>query len=304
MRPLRDDGLDDALVVGTGPREPAAEAGRSVLPLSRRRTSGRRTGDLALGVVVPVLLLLVWQALGSLGALQAFVPTPLEVGQAFARFVDPTATASSLPGTVSFDGQALVHVSSSVWLLVSSYLVAVLIGIPAGAALALSPLFRSLTDPMIQGLRAIPIFAWLPMSIVWFGLGAGSARFLVVIGAVFPILVATADAVSRVPSGWVESARMLGTPRRALLRRVYLPAALPGILVGCRLGVSLGWMSVIVGEFTGGSGTGVGAFMQVARQTGRLDEIVVGMVCFALLGLASDALIRVSSARWTAWARS
>lgn len=299
-RPVQDPPDPTTVVPAT-----AASGGAGLLPATaapRRRGPGT-AARLLLGTVVPVALLALWQLLGSLGVLRAYVPTPLEVAAAFVRFLDPTATASSLPGTVSFAGQAWVHIGASTWLLASSYAIALLVGVPAGAALALSPLFRSLTDPMIQGLRAIPIFAWLPLSIVWFGLGAGSSRFLVVIGAVFPVLVATADAVSRVPAAWVESARMLGTPRHALLRRVYLPAALPGIVVGCRLGVSLGWMSVIVGEFTSGTGTGVGAVMQVARATGDLDEIVVGMVCFALLGLASDTLIRLVSAPWTAWAR-
>lgn len=257
---------------------------------------------LLLGTVVPLTLVALWQVVGGLGPLGEYVPAPVDVGRAFVRFFDPSATGSALPGTVSFAGQAWVHIGASTWLLLSSYLLALVIGVPAGAALALSPVFRALTDPMVQGLRAIPIFAWLPLAIVWFGLGAGSSRFLVVIGAVFPVLVATADAVARVPRGYVESAQMLGTRRRALLRRVYLPAALPGIVVGCRLGVSLGWMSVIVGEFTGAD-RGVGAMMQIARQTGRLDEIVVGMVCFALLGLASDTVLRLASARWTRWAR-
>lgn len=288
------------------PTEPLVQgtvAGRrgSAEPRPRSRTG--RLGRIGLGLVVPVVLLVAWQVAGSLGALQVYVPTPVEVGQALVRFVAPAPEGSGLPGTVAFDGQAVVHVGASAWLLLSSYLIAVLIGVPAGAALALSPLFRSLTDPMIQGLRAIPIFAWLPLAIVWFGLGSGPARFLVVIGAVFPVLVATADAVSRVPSSWVETARMLGTPRGALLRRVYLPAALPGVVVGCRLGVSLGWMSVIVAEITGAT-EGVGAMMQVARQTGRLEEIVVGMLCFALLGLASDTAIRLGTARWTRWART
>lgn len=284
--------------------EPLLGAGRTATgPRPVRRSGARRLGRLGLGLVVPLALLTAWQVAGSTGSLQVYVPTPVEVGEALVRFFTPGPVRSGLPGTVAFDGQGWLHVGASLRLLLSSYAIAVLIGVPAGAALALSPLFRSLTDPMVHGLRAIPIFAWLPLSIVWFGLGGGSARFLVVIGAVFPILVATADAVSRVPSGWVETARMLGTPRRDLLRRVYLPAALPGVVVGCRLGVSLGWMSVIVGEFSGAR-EGVGAMMQVARQTGRLDEIVVGMLCFALLGLASDTAIRLLTARWTRWARA
>ncbi len=292
-----------------GTRAPAgvlAPAAATAAPRRRRlRPTRSLPGRLVLATVVPLALLALWQGLGSLGALQVFVPTPTEVAVAFVRFLDPTAaSASSLPGTVGFDGEGWGHIGASVWLLVSSYVVAVAIGVPTGVALALSPLFRALTDPMVQALRAIPIFAWLPLAIVWFGLGTGPARFLVVVGAVFPILVATADAVARVPRGWVETARVLGTPRRALVRRVHLPAALPGIVVGLRLGVSLGWMSVIVGELTTTRGAGVGAMMQVARQTGRLDEIVVGMVCFAVLGLLSDMLLRAASAPWTRWARA
>lgn len=311
MSPREDAGplpdLRDPTAVDAGV---AAGDARSLRQRDPRDQRGRRAAAgrswpvrVLLGAVGPIVLVAVWQGLGRAGVLQAFVPTPLDIATTFVRFFDPTATASSLPGTVSFAGQAWVHIGASTWLLLSSYVIALAIGIPAGAALALSPLFRFLTDPMIQGLRAIPIFAWLPMAIVWFGLGAGSSRFLVVIGAVFPVLIATADAVARVPRGYVETARMLGTPQRALLRRVYLPAALPGIVVGCRLGVSLGWMSVIVGEFISGSGDGVGATMQVARQTGRLDEIVVGMVCFAVLGLLSDSLLRTLSSPWTRWAR-
>ncbi|MFC5381077.1 ABC transporter permease [Aquipuribacter nitratireducens] len=280
---------------------PARAPERHPVPRRRRRPVVTRV---VLGAVVPVTLVALWQALGSIGALRTFVPTPFEVAVAFAAFLDPTATGPALPGTVGFAGQGLAHVGASVQLLLSAYVVAVAIGVPAGAALALSPLFRSLTDPMVQGLRAIPIFAWLPLAIVWFGLGPAPARFLVVVGAVFPILVATADAVARVPRAWVETARMLGTPRRQLLRRVYLPAALPGIVVGCRLGVSLGWMSVIVGEFVSTSTLGIGVMMDSARMTGRLDQVVVGMVCFAVLGLLSDTVLRVASARWTRWART
>ena len=75
-------------------------------------------------------------------------------------------------------------------------------------------------------------------------------------------------------------------------------------MVGCRLGVSLGWMSVIVGEFVSTSTLGIGVMMDSARMTGRLDQVVVGMVCFAVLGLLSDTVLRVASARWTRWARA
>ena len=140
------------------------------------------------------------------------------------------------------------------------------------------------------------------MSVIWFGIGEGSARFLVFVAVSAPVAVATADAVRQVPRAWVESARMLGTPRRALAARVYVPAALPGIVTGLRLGLTLGWMTVIVAELTGAS-DGVGAMMAGARETGRLDQIMVGMVVFAVVGLYADIALRAVARPFVAWSR-
>jgi len=107
----------------------------------------------------------------------------------------------------------------------------------------------------------VPITAWAPIALVWFGLGKGAARYLVFIGAVSPIVVATADSTARVPRQLVDTARMLGTRPRELARRVYIPFALSGIVTGLRLGLTLGWTSVIVGELTGQS-RGLGAMMR------------------------------------------
>jgi NitT/TauT family transport system permease protein len=184
------------------------------------------------------------------------------------------------------------------WL--SAFALAVGVGVPLGLALGLSRRAADLLDPLVQGLRSIPITAWLPIALIWFGLGEGAARYLVFIGAVFPIVIATADSAGRVPHHLVDAASMLGTPARALARRVYLPAALPGIVTGLRLGLTLGWMSVIVGELTG-STSGVGAMMFAAREVGRLDQIIVGMATFAVIGLMGDVALRAASRRFVAW---
>jgi sulfonate transport system permease protein len=118
---------------------------------------------------------------------------------------------------------------------------------------------------------------------------------------VSPVVIATADATARVPRQLVDTARMLGTPRRALARRVYVPAALPGIVTGLRLGLTLGWMSLIVGELTG-TNRGLGAMMFAAREVGRLDQIIVGMVAFAVIGLAADLLLRAATRPLVRWA--
>jgi ABC-type nitrate/sulfonate/bicarbonate transport system permease component len=118
---------------------------------------------------------------------------------------------------------------------------------------------------------------------------------------VSPIVVATADSAARVPRQLVDTARMLGTRPRDLARRVYIPFALPGIVTGLRLGLTLGWTTVIVAELTGSS-RGLGAMMFSAREVSRLDQIIVGMAAFAVIGLTGDLLLRAVTRPFTRWA--
>lgn len=268
-----------------------------------RTTTGmasRVLRSVLLAALVPVLLLGCWQAALTSGLVPAvLVPSPAEVGVALTRFVTGDRSGT-LPGVAPFDGAWWLHTSASLRRLLVSYVPALGAGVFLGTAIGLSPTVRRLLDPTVQGLRAIPVFAWLPLSVVWFGLGAGSARAVIFLGAVFPILVSTADAVARVPGRWLEHARALGTSTMGLLPMVVLPAALPGIVTGARLGMSLGWMSLIVGELTG-TRVGVGAMMSASRETGRLDQIVVGMLAFAVLGLCSDLVLRAVTRPLTRW---
>lgn len=267
------------------------------LPVRRRGVPGRR-GRL-LGLILPALLLGAWCLLSATGVLRPTrVPPPWTVGAALVDFVRPGP--DTLPGVVPFGGAAWLHLSASAGRWLSSYAIALGAGLTLGLGIGLSRRVADLVDPLVQALRAIPIYAWLPLAIAWFGLGEGAARSLVFIGAFFPIVIATADAVSRVPSAHVETARMLGTPRRDLARRVYLPAAAPGIVTGMRLGLTLGWMSVIVGELTGAR-YGLGAMMFSSREAGRLDHVIVGMVWFAVVGLLADYGLRALTRRFVAW---
>jgi NitT/TauT family transport system permease protein len=202
---------------------------------------------------------------------------------------------------IPFDGGASVHVPASLRRWLVAYALAVGIGVPLGLGLGLSRRMSVALDPLVQAFRAVPITAWLPIALVWFGFGEGAARFLVFIGAFYPVVIGTTDAARRVPRQLVDTARMLGTPRRALARRVYVPAAMPGIVTGLRLGLILGWTSLIVGEITG-QDTGLGAMMFAAREVAQLDQIIVGMVAFAVIGLAGDVILRAVTRPLVAWA--
>ena len=120
--------------------------------------------------------------------------------------------------------------------------------------------------------------------------------------AVWAVPQSVADATARVPRGHVETARMLGTPRRWLWRKVYLPSALPEVVTGLRLSLTLAWTCVIVGELSG-TDRGVGAMMSAARETGRTEQVVVGIVVFAAVGLVADLLLRAATGRWVRWAK-
>jgi NitT/TauT family transport system permease protein len=250
---------------------------------------------------VPLVLLGAWVGADALGLLSARVlPAPGAVFDSAREFIVGDKRPP-VPGVVPFRGAAGEHIVASLRRWAVAYLIAVVLGAPLGLALGLSRWVSALVDPVVQAVRSVPITAWLPIALIWFGLGDGAARFLVFVGAVSPIVIATADASSRVPKQLVDTARMLGTPRHALARRVYLPAALPGIVTGLRLGLTLGWTSVIIGELTGAD-RGLGAMMFAAREVGRLDQILVAMATFGIIGLTGDTILRALTRPLVRWA--
>jgi len=266
---------------------------------TRRRLSGWRRW--AVGLAVPALLIVVWSVLSATGVLSDRIfPAPGVLAQSGRDFVMAPRRAP-VPGVIPFRGAAAEHVRASVGRWAVGYALAICVALPLGMTLGLSRWAAAALDPLYQAVRSVPITAWAPIALVWFGLGEGAARYLVFIGAVSPIVVATADSTARVPRQLVDTARMLGTRPRELARRVYIPFALPGIVTGLRLGLTLGWTSVIVGELTGQS-RGLGAMMSAAREVSRLDQIIVGMAAFGVIGLIGDILLRTVTRPLVRWA--
>ncbi len=279
--------LDDPLVAAL----PGTAARR------RRRPRGRRL----LGLLVPLLLLGTWVVVAARGLVGTrLLPPPAEVARAFGQFFFGDST-QTLAGVVPFTGAGFDHLQASLTRCAVSWLLAVAVGTAVGLLVGLSRLARDLLDPLLNGLRAVPLFAWLPLALVWFGIGEGAARALIFLGALWPVLVAVADSTARVPRAYVETARMLGTPRRDLWRRVYLPSALPEVVTGLRLSLTLAWTCVIVGELTG-TDRGVGAMMNAAREVGRTEQVLVGIFVFAAVGLLFDVVLRRVTRPWVRWA--
>jgi NitT/TauT family transport system permease protein len=161
---------------------------------------------------------------------------------------------------------------------------------------------NDLLDPIIQMLRPIPITAWVPFAVIFFGIRDGSAFFLIALGAFFPIVVNTATGVAGTPKMLVRAAHMLGIRRYMLLPRVVLPSALSFILTGLRLGMGLAWVLVIVAEMLAVK-SGLGFAMWDAYYFLRMDIIIGAMLSVGLLGFLSDLLIKAASWWLLRWSR-
>ena len=246
-----------------------------------------------LALALPALGLLGWWA-GTRGAGYRLIPSPGEVA---AALVDVAGFGGN---DDAFSGMLLTHLIASASRVYGAFALAALLALPLGMAIGRLPFARALLDPALQVLRPVPVTAWLPLSMIVFGLGARSAFFLVALGAFYPILINTIFGVRSVEPRLFEAAAMLGTSRTAMFGRVVLPAAMPGIFTGLRLGLGLSWVVIVVGEMTGVQ-TGLGAMIMDARQTSRTEVVIAGMIVIGAVGFLSDQAVVALGRRMLAW---
>jgi NitT/TauT family transport system permease protein len=170
------------------------------------------------------------------------------------------------------------------------FLVALAIGFPLGLLTGRFNAMKQVFDPLFNMVRTIPGISWLPLAMVWFGIGSKPTVFLIAVGAFFPIYLNTAIGVKQIPDGLIQAARMLGARGRDLFFRTIIPAAAASILTGMRLGLGFAWAYLVVGEMTGVS-QGLGATMMGARLVGNTSMIIVCMLCIAFWGVVTDRLL-------------
>jgi NitT/TauT family transport system permease protein len=178
--------------------------------------------------------------------------------------------------------------------------IAAVTGILVGVLIGWFSLINDLLDPIVQGLRPIPMTAWLPFATFMFGIREGAAIFLIAMGAFFPIAVSCTTGAEQTPKNLVRAALMLGTPPRKLLLRVVLPSSLPYVFNGLRVGLGIAWVLVIVSEMLAVKG-GIGYAMWTAYQFVRIDLIIAAMFTMGLLGLVSDRTLLSISRKLLRW---
>lgn len=244
-------------------------------------------------VILPLLLLAAWDvAVRWTGT--RLVPLPKEVGLmlwdfAFGGIYDD-AFSKTLP----------LHWWKSITRVYGAFFLAALVGIPLGLIIGKSARVRRFVDPTLQLLRPVPVTAWLPLSMIFFGVGPNAAIFLVFLGAFFPIVINTTFGVKSVDGRLFEAAAMLGCKGANMFRQVILPAAMPSIFNGLRLAHGISWFLIVVGEMTGVQ-EGLGAAIMDGRMLSRTDVVIAGMVVIGLSGFATDRLLVSLNNRLLKW---
>jgi NitT/TauT family transport system permease protein len=182
------------------------------------------------------------------------------------------------------------------------YLIAVALGLPAGVALGYYAALQRSVDPLVQILRPISPLAWMPLAVVWFGVGDAAPIFLIFIGAFFPVLLWTAEGIHSVSRVHLLAGRNFCTSNFEIVRRVLIPAAFPKILIGLRTALGIAWLVVVAAEMIAVN-SGLGYLIIDSRNAGqRYDLVIAGMLLIGVIGLILDAALqRAEKLKFVAW---
>ena len=232
----------------------------------------------AIYLAVPVAALVMWQLLSATGYIRPMIlPPPAQVAEVSWQLVR--------------SGELGNHVLSSAIRVLEGFALAAVAGLVLGIGIGLSRTIGRLAELPIQLIKPIPPIAWIPLAILWFGIGEWAKIYLIFIGAFFPVLINTIDGIRQTDGRFVELARILEVPRTKFIRQVILPGALPQIMTGLRIGLNIAWMCVVAAELVAAS-SGVGFLIMDARQLSQTDIVLAGMATMGILGKLTDDVLR------------
>lgn len=239
------------------------------------------------GLLLPIALLVLWEAASRLGI---FPPNLLPA---------PSIVVGTI-ADLAFSGELIEHITATLGRVAIGFFLGTLAATLFGAATGYSGSIRQLIDPLLQALRNIPSLAWVPLFILWLGIGETSKVALIAVGVFFPVYLNLMTGIQAVDRKLVEVGRIYRFDRLKLIRRIFLPATLPSYLVGLRSGLGLGWMFVVAAEIMGAS-SGLGFLLIDGQTTGRPAVILASILLFAIFGKLTDALLEALSAHLLRW---
>ncbi len=263
-----------------------------------------RWSEIGVGMVVPALLIALWQASATLGWVNPQVlPSPLAVLQRWIAYLLPLTPYQGgnwLSWAVS--GELIIDSIGSLYRVLVGFAVGAGLALPLGLLMGSSQRLYAWLNPLTQVLRPIPPIAYIPLSMLWFGLGNPPAIFLIALGAFFPVLMNTIAGVRQVDGIYLRAARNLGAGGSTLFVRVILPAAVPYILSGVRIGIGTAFIVVIVSEMIAVN-NGLGFRILEAREYFWSDKIIAGMISIGMIGLAIDVAMNQLNNHLLRWHR-
>lgn len=237
----------------------------------------QRFEKILLPVLAGIAILLIWHWLVRWSGSKVF-PSPLDVQQGMAELMRKGLLAG--------------YIRDSLMRVGAGYLMAVLVGIPTGIICGWYPVAGATATPIIQMLRPISPLAWIPLAIIWFGVGEAAPIFLIFLASFFPIVVSTMNGVRTVTPIYRLAGRNFGLSPAGLLSRVVFPASLPNVIVGLRIALGIAWLVVVAAEMIAVN-SGLGYLIIDSRNAGkRYDLVVAGMLLIGVIGLCLDLGIR------------
>lgn len=261
--------------------------------LVRWLTALRHTSHSAWGISALTCgaLLLAWAAITSTGLIKPlFLPSPLAVLHKLAEL-----------SSEGFVGATLwQHLGASLARVGLALLAALVIAIPLGLAMGLHPRVRAVMDPLIEFYRPIPPLAYLPLVVIWFGIDELSKILLIWLAIFAPVVIATVSGVSRTDESRLRAAQSFGATRLQLVRHIVLPSALPDILTGVRVGLGVGWSTLVAAELVAAQ-RGLGFMIQSAAQFLNTEIVVAGILVIASVAFALEFGLRRLQRRWLPW---
>ena len=266
----------------------AAACGSDEHKSLRMKLAEIRVSDIGWRLVLPVLVLSIWYVATDVLNLThpVILPSPTRVIRAFMR--------------LATSGELLTNIGASLMRIFYANCAALALGIPLGLAMGLYKPVERLCDGILSLVRPIPPLAWVPLSILWLGIGALSVTFITFLAAFFAVLINTTAGAHGIDKQLVRAAQCLGASQRRLMTRVILPSVAPAIFTGFRVAIGVSWMSIVAAELIAAP-SGLGYMIMYYREVLRTDAIIVGMLTIGVIGLAMDFGTRWLERRLLPW---
>lgn len=265
---------------------------KAAVPTAVRQSRFTLSHSLKLSTATLLVLLAVWWAVTALQLVSPlFLPAPQQVLHQLVVIASPQGF---------MDATLWQHLAASLGRILVALLAAVVVGVPVGIAMGLSETVRGLLDPLIEIYRPVPPLAYLPLMVIWFGIGETSKILLIYLAIFAPVTLSTVAGVRSVAQVRIRAAQALGANRWQLLRFVVLPSALPEILTGIRIGLGVGWSTLVAAELIAAT-RGLGFMVQSAGEFLATDVVIAGISVIAIIAFGLELGLRALQRRLTPW---